>query len=179
MNEQILFILVATVLTFFPLHNFQNNKLPVNFILFFEPLGECALQEDPKSLPSLFLCLSLDQPAWVSLLRTLLPASKCTSLAPGGTSGYGMFWRQLAQGRRRREERWVFISIVADFPNEEPNYSSPLVSLCLWIKQMCGSSCDREGPWFWRASAGVVPALELLLKYPCVVQREVIFLGTF
>lgn len=75
----------------------------------------------------------------------------------------------------------MFISIVADFPNEESNYSSPLVSLCLWIKQMYVSSCDREGPWSWRTNAGVVPAPErgLLLRYPCVAQREVVFLGTF
>lgn len=91
---------------------------------FHEPLGVYVSQEDPNSNPNLNLKTS------VFLWTGLLSSSKCMLLSLGRTSGYSMFWRQLTQSRGK-EERWVFISIVANFPNGEPNYSTPPLSLCL------------------------------------------------
>lgn len=126
----------------------------------------------PKKAPQSLPRLSQDQPARISLLRTLLSASTHVS-----GSGRNLWpWHVLkaaCPGQRGGRRCGVFVSIMADFPNEEPN-SSPLVSLCLWIKKKYVSSCDREGPWFWRENAGVVPALELL-RYPCVPKEGYIF----
>lgn len=145
MNEQTLFILFAIVLIFYYM---IFKILSDQFISshFLQPLGECASQEDQKNPPDLYLCLSLDQPARFSYWElSCLHPSAC-HWAPGGTSGYGMFWRQLAQRREEGGEVGVYFHRGWS-PKWRSNYSSPFLSLCLWIKQMYVSSCGREGPW--------------------------------
>lgn len=79
----------------------------------------------------------------------------------------------------------MLTSIVANFPSEAHNYSTPTLSLCLRIQSTYVSRCSREGRWSWSAGAGVVPAPQqhllergLLLSNAAVVQREVTLSGT-
>lgn len=111
------------------LHDFQNPKWPCHFIQLSWASWSACFPRRPK-----FKYLSQNS----GFLRTGLlsfPVEKPSAVvqvhitgAPWGTSGYSMFWRWLTQSRGKGGEG-VFISTVANFPNEGPNYSTSTLSL--------------------------------------------------